>query len=120
MSKRGRQEEASPVRNAKMAKSNLLGEDRIAPSAAGINVVQGSQGKACTHEVSWPEGLEGSPLPPQPKAGPPAKEYAFSLDPFQQTAINCLEAGQQQASILRSMTPVCVAQAVQLMDALHQ
>lgn len=81
------------MRHAKMARTNLLGEDKIAPSATGINVVQGSQGKACTHEVSWPEGLEGSPLPPQPKAGRPAKEYAFSLDPFQQTAINCLEAG---------------------------
>ena len=98
------------MRHAKMARTHLLGEDRIAPSATGINVVQGSQGKACTHEVSWPEGLEGSPLPPQPKAGRPAKEYAFSLDPFQQTAINCLEAGQQQANILRSMTPVCTAQ----------
>ena len=98
------------MRNAKMAKTNLLGEDRIAPSAAGINVVQGPQGKACTHEVSWPEGLEGSPLPPQPKAGPPAKEYAFSLDPFQQTAINCLEAGQQRINILYSMTPVCALQ----------
>ena len=110
MSKRGRQEEGSPVQKAKMAKTNLLGLDRVAPSATGINVVQGSQGKACTHEVSWPEGLEGSPLPPQPKAGPPAKEYAFSLDPFQQTAINCLEAGQQRVDILHRMPPVCAAQ----------
>ena len=28
-----------------------------------------------------------------PAAGPPAKEYPFKIDPFQQTSINCLEAG---------------------------
>lgn len=32
-------------------------------------------------------------MPPPPRAGPPAREYAFTLDPFQQTAVNALEAG---------------------------
>lgn len=32
-------------------------------------------------------------MPPPPHAGPPAREYAFKLDPFQQTAANALEAG---------------------------
>lgn len=38
-------------------------------------------------------GEEGSLLPPPPRAGPPAREYPFPLDPFQQTAVNALEAG---------------------------
>jgi hypothetical protein len=52
-------------------------------------------GKACTHEVAWPSsvGEERSYLPPSQRAGPPAKQYTFQLDPFQQTAINALESG---------------------------
>lgn len=38
-------------------------------------------------------GVEGSQLPPPPRPGPPAREYPFAIDPFQQTAISCLEAG---------------------------
>ncbi len=34
-----------------------------------------------------------SQAPPPARAGAPAKEYHFQLDPFQQTAINCLEFG---------------------------
>ncbi len=34
-----------------------------------------------------------SQAPPPSRPGPPAKEYPFQLDPFQQTAINCLETG---------------------------
>lgn len=32
-------------------------------------------------------------MPPPPHQGPPAREYPFKLDPFQQTALNALEAG---------------------------
>ena len=32
-------------------------------------------------------------MPPPPHVGPPAREYPFKLDPFQQTAANALEAG---------------------------
>lgn len=38
-------------------------------------------------------GEEGPSLPPAARPGPSAREYAFSLDPFQQTAVNVLEAG---------------------------
>lgn len=38
-------------------------------------------------------GKRGSLLPPDPSAKPTAREYPFTLDPFQQTAVNCLEAG---------------------------
>lgn len=51
-------------------------------------------GKACTHEVAWPPGVEGSSKVPPRREGPTAKEYPFQIDPFQQTAINSLEAGE--------------------------
>ena len=59
----------------------------------GVNYVE-IDGKTCTHAVAWPERVPGgSPLPPPARAGPPAKEFPFMLDPFQRTSINCLEAG---------------------------
>ena len=56
---------------------------------------------AISSQVVWPPeaggaagGEERSKLPPPPRAGPPARSYPFALDPFQQTAVNCLEAGE--------------------------
>ncbi len=74
------------------AKRPRLEDDRVAPHPVGINVIE-VDGKACTHEVAWPPGQEGSTKPPAARAGPAARQYPFELDPFQQTAINCLEAG---------------------------
>mmetsp|Transcript_37581 Transcript_37581/g.96143 ORF Transcript_37581/g.96143 Transcript_37581/m.96143 type:complete len:1017 (-) Transcript_37581:98-3148(-) len=55
-------------------------------------------GKSCTHQVFHPpdayeSGDEPSSAPPRPLAGTPAREFPFQVDPFQQTAINALEAG---------------------------
>ncbi|CAK9262411.1 unnamed protein product [Sphagnum jensenii] len=48
----------------------------------------------CLHEVSFPEGYE-APVRVIPNApSKPAKEYPFTLDPFQREAIKCLEAGE--------------------------
>ena len=59
----------------------------------------------------WPlleadDGGKGAPapddrslLPPAPHQGPPARTYPFPLDPFQQTAINCLEAEAERIVI---------------------
>ncbi len=69
-----------------------LEDDRVAAPSTGVNLVE-MDGKSCTHEVAWPPGQEGSLLPPPKRAGPPAREYPFKIDPFQQTAINALEAG---------------------------
>ena len=74
-----------------------LGEDRVAAMPAGSNVIE-IDGKSCTHEVCWPPGQEGSLNPPPKHTGPPAREYPFQIDPFQATAINCLEAGRLIAS----------------------
>lgn len=48
---------------------------------------------ACVHDVSYPEGYV---VPPSANstATTPAKEFPFTLDPFQAEAIKCLEAGQ--------------------------
>jgi ATP-dependent RNA helicase DOB1 len=48
----------------------------------------------CLHEVSFPEGYEAPVrvIPNSPSK--PAKEYPFTLDPFQREAIKCLEAGE--------------------------
>lgn len=59
----------------------------------GANLIE-SNGKSCTHEVAWPPGQEGPLTPPPAHQGPPARTYPFTIDPFQQTAVNALEAGQ--------------------------
>jgi len=54
---------------------------------------------ACIHDVSYPEGY----VPP-PSANSttinPAKEFPFTLDPFQAEAIKCLESGESVMVIL--------------------
>ena len=42
---------------------------------------------------------DASTLPPAPRPGPAAKEFPFTLDPFQRTAINCL--GSRYTEVLR-------------------
>ncbi|GAB4818279.1 hypothetical protein N2152v2_005325 [Parachlorella kessleri] len=74
------------------AKRARINGNTVAPMPYGSNLIE-VDGKTCTHEVAWPPGEEGPSLPPGPRPGPPAKEYPFQIDPFQQTAINCLEAG---------------------------
>ncbi|CAM6129641.1 unnamed protein product [Calypogeia fissa] len=51
---------------------------------------------SCLHEVSYPEGYQAPKKdfsePRLPKA--PAREYPFTLDPFQRESIQCLEDGE--------------------------
>lgn len=47
---------------------------------------------ACTHEVAVPPNQEYTPL--QKATQPPAKEYKFTLDSFQEEAILCIENNQ--------------------------
>lgn len=46
----------------------------------------------CFHDVSYPEGYV--PPPPSTSTSSPAKDFPFSLDPFQAEAIRCLENGE--------------------------
>lgn len=52
---------------------------------------------ACLHDVAYPEGYVVPPAPPSGASVvklPPAKEFPFSLDPFQSESIKCLENGE--------------------------
>lgn len=75
------------------AKAARFIEERVARLSVGANLIE-FDGKSCTHEVAWPPGQDGSPLPPAAREGPPARVYPFTIDPFQQVSINCLEAGE--------------------------
>ena len=78
---------------------------------AGATLIE-EDGKTAAHEVAWPEHQAGSSAPPAPRAGPAAKEYPFSLDPFQRCAINCLETGDPPAG---SVCPlICCSRALTL------
>ncbi|XP_050304302.1 exosome RNA helicase MTR4 [Anthonomus grandis grandis] len=47
---------------------------------------------SCTHEVACPPGQKYAPL--QPREGEPAKVYPFTLDPFQNESILCVDNNQ--------------------------
>ena len=107
VSKRSREDD----RVETTSKHAKLEDDRIAAPAVGANLIQ-VNGKTCTHEVAWPPGQQGSQLPPSRSAAPAAKAYAFSLDPFQQTAINSLETGRASVTAAyrsRFVTPAKIA-----------
>jgi ATP-dependent RNA helicase DOB1 len=74
------------------SKHPRLADETLSDLPGGCNIIE-IDGKSCTHEVVWPSGSGGSPLPP-PKSKESPKDYPFTLDPFQRTAINCLEAGK--------------------------
>ena len=89
-SKRARDDVASDATQKKLK----LGLDMLPKPEGGVNYIE-IDGKTCTHAVALPDGTpDASPLPPSARPGPPAKEFPFTLDPFQRTAINCLEAGR--------------------------
>ena len=84
---------------AHVTKQRRLADDRVASHPQGANLIE-CDGKSCTHEVAWPPGsAHATTLPPPAIQGPPARTYPFKIDPFQQTAVNALEAGN--ASTLR-------------------
>ncbi len=68
----------------------------------GSNFIE-IDGKTCTHAVAWPEDAKTpNSQPPPARPGPAAKQFPFTLDPFQRTAINCLEAGAHLVSVAAS------------------
>ena len=57
----------------------------------------------CLHEVSYPEGYQPPASNNQQREAKPAKEFPFSLDPFQLEAIKCLDNGE---SVMVLNTPL--------------
>ncbi|KAL8234511.1 hypothetical protein R6Q59_020611 [Mikania micrantha] len=52
-------------------------------------------GVACVHDVSYPENYVAVLRRPNSEEdSKPAKEFPFTLDPFQSEAINCLNSGE--------------------------
>lgn len=52
-------------------------------------------GVACVHDVSYPENYVPAPRRSNTdQDSKPAKEFPFTLDPFQSEAINCLNVGE--------------------------
>lgn len=90
--------------SAKRLKAAKLGDDRVAAMPVGNNLIE-VDGKSCTHEVCWPPGVQGSNDPPKARPGAPAREYPFKVDPFQQTAINALEAGGCSCAAVQHQKP---------------
>ncbi|KAL8541877.1 hypothetical protein ACS0TY_002938 [Phlomoides rotata] len=48
----------------------------------------------CLHDISYPEGYVPPPVSNMQQGLKPAKEFPFSLDPFQLEAIKCLDNGE--------------------------
>ncbi len=68
------------------------GAQSAASAAAAAAATLPPQAKTCVHEVALPAGFSGDRealLAPR-YTGARAKEYPFTLDPFQETAIACL------------------------------
>jgi ATP-dependent RNA helicase DOB1 len=81
----------SAAKQARLVESQGVAEDGTAeeePAANGKGYV------ACLHEVSYPEGSDHARAGRVPSSTKPAKEYPFTLDPFQREAVRCLEAGE--------------------------
>ena len=48
----------------------------------------------CAHEVAYADDYDQSELELKPRSGPPAREYKFTLDPFQERSVMCLDNHQ--------------------------
>lgn len=59
-------------------------------------VLNGDEPVACVHDVSYPEGYvpRASSSVLAENDAKPAKEFPFTLDPFQSEAIKCLRSGE--------------------------
>ncbi|KAK6285050.1 hypothetical protein POUND7_004002 [Theobroma cacao] len=60
----------------------------------GDGSVMADEAVGCIHEVSYPDGYVPSTSSTVPADSKPAKEFPFTLDPFQSEAIKCLDNGQ--------------------------
>ena len=88
------EDDASKPKSSKMdeddmVESSIDEKTLLAGPRIAIHTLDTEQ---CTHEVAVPPDTEYAAL--RPYHGPPAKEYPFTLDPFQREAILCLQNSQ--------------------------
>lgn len=92
---------ATPKRKADSDAERDDGEAKQARAESDDPMEEGNENEkekggyvTCLHEVSYPEGYDPAMKPDVPTHSKPAKEYPFTLDPFQREAVRCLEAGE--------------------------
>lgn len=89
----GETERTAAVRAALHRAAGDAASSAPAPAAADEWVPPTAAAKSCVHEVACPPNFTGDRealLRPR-YDGERAKQYAFVLDPFQETAVACLE-----------------------------
>ena len=75
-----------------------LREDHSNNNSNSSKIIGHGEAVACLHDVSYPENYvrpsSSSSVTQIQKDSKPAKEFPFTLDPFQSEAISCLDSGQ--------------------------
>jgi ATP-dependent RNA helicase DOB1 len=73
-----------------------LREDHSNNNSSSSKIIGHGEAVACLHDVSYPENYvrPSSSATQIQKDSKPAKEFPFTLDPFQSEAISCLDSGQ--------------------------
>jgi ATP-dependent RNA helicase DOB1 len=87
------EDENSESHASKRLQTDEIEEWRHSDKLPRINVIKLQSLERCSHEVALPHDIEYKPLKPITNTSP-AKEYQFTLDPFQKEAILCLENNQ--------------------------
>lgn len=71
-----------------------LREDHSNNNSSSSKIIGHGEAVACLHDVSYPENyVRPSSVTQIQKDSKPAKEFPFTLDPFQSEAISCLDSG---------------------------
>eukprot|EP01129_Flabellula_baltica_P006607 TRINITY_DN2487_c0_g3_i1.p1 TRINITY_DN2487_c0_g3~~TRINITY_DN2487_c0_g3_i1.p1 ORF type:complete len:1028 (-),score=306.38 TRINITY_DN2487_c0_g3_i1:34-3093(-) len=101
ISQRKRKRESAPM--------DIDAEPEVVPMRKKIKVIAADTAdelsearKACQHEVCIPEGWVEPEEPEDVSNRGPAKQYPFTLDPFQKVAVSCLE--KQQSVLVAAHT----------------
>jgi ATP-dependent RNA helicase DOB1 len=87
---------ATPAEASRPPKVSRWGGSSKVESADDSSTAAESE-KACVHAVERPlseSNAEAVPAPTEAAKKPPAKEYKFKLDPFQQQSVDCLERNE--------------------------
>lgn len=90
--------ESQKVDHPLLPPQKQLREDHSNNNTSGSKIIGHGEAVACLHDVSYPENYvrpsSSSSVTQIQKDSKPAKEFPFTLDPFQSEAISCLDSGQ--------------------------
>uniref|UniRef100_A0A158QGV4 Superkiller viralicidic activity 2-like 2 n=1 Tax=Rodentolepis nana TaxID=102285 RepID=A0A158QGV4_RODNA len=83
-----KKDEEETAHKSEELKLNSVIESTLS-KAPRVKVYKIASSKTCTHEVAYPPGLQFKKL--EPVKGPRILSFPFTLDPFQEEAILCIE-----------------------------